>query len=166
MYLFNPFPQDNFDSPLHDDEKTLLALVGVLEDILDVDNVSATTGPPVQVDLTTGFHVVFQNLCRSYRVDGSLLGNNFFLSFIYLRKPNDLCLVRFQGLDDSLIRFTIIVWADFSFKAHIGIPLMFLYFSDARNKYKVPGAIKIVPNTTKYCRVKHDQTFAIPREYK
>ena len=52
----------NINLPLHDHQEALLALVGVLEDVLDVDDVDTAAGPPVEVDLTTRLHIVFQNL--------------------------------------------------------------------------------------------------------
>ena len=49
-------------SPLHDDQETLLALVGVLEDVPDIDSRLAATGSPAKVDLTSRLPIVFQNL--------------------------------------------------------------------------------------------------------
>ena len=54
-----------FDSPLHDDQEALLPIVCVLVHVLDVDDVPAAAGPPVQVDLPPTLDIVLQNLERA-----------------------------------------------------------------------------------------------------
>lgn len=50
------------NSPFHDDEETLLAVIRVLVDVHDVDDVLAGRGPPMQVDLASRLRVVLEHL--------------------------------------------------------------------------------------------------------
>ncbi len=51
LFFFNYYFKN---SPLHNDEEAFVVVVGVLVDVVDVDDVLAVGGAPVQLDLAPG----------------------------------------------------------------------------------------------------------------